>query len=317
VTVRKTTAAAAAILVMLLVAGTASASAPSATTSPASAVTATSASLNGTVNPNKEDTSYHFDWGLTTAYGSKTPSVTVSGNAGKNVTASVAGLAPATTYHFRLVASNPSGTANGQDMTFTTAASGTGGGAGSVSISLRPGSIVFGHTTTISGKVTGSKAAGATVTLQESPAPYTSFRNVANATADAQGNYTFSRKPLLDTRYRVTAKTGPPVTSSVAQENVRFFVSLRLSDSTVSAGSRVRFAGVSRPAHTGGLVLIQRRTRKGWKTVSRTLLKASTAGQSKYSKKVRITTAGTYRTVVPGDASHATGTSPKRRIRFG
>jgi hypothetical protein len=309
------------LIATFLVPEVALASAPGATTSPASAVGSTAAALNGTVSPNKESTSYHFDYGTTTSYGSVTPTGTESGNASKNVSATVTGLAPSTTYHFRLVASNPSGTVNGQDMTFTTTAPGTppggggGGGASGVSISLKPGSIVFGHAATISGKVSGSNA-GTTVTLQESPFPFTSFKNVATATTDSGGKYSFSRKPRVNTRYRVVARTSPPTTSPVAQENVKFFVSLRLSDSTVSRGSRVRFAGVCRPAHTGGLVLIQRKTRNGYRTVSRTLLKASTAGQSKYSKKVRIRTAGTYRTVVPHDASHATGTSPQRTIRF-
>jgi hypothetical protein len=319
-------AAATAILIaMVLVPEAAFASAPSATTSPASAVGSSAADLNGTVSPNKESTSYHFDYGTTTSYGSVTPTGSASGNASKNVSNTVTGLAANTTYHFRLVASNPSGTARGQDMTFKTSAPGTppgggggggGGGANAVSMSLKQGSIVFGHTVTISGKVTGSNASGVTVTLQESPFPFTSFKNVANATTSSNGSYTFTRKPGLNTRYRVVAKTSPPTTSSTAQENVKFFVSLRLSDSTVSPGSRVRFSGVCRPAHTGGLVLIQRRTSKGFRTVSRTLLKASTAGQSKYSKKVRITRAGTYRTVVPHDASHATGTSPRRTISF-
>jgi hypothetical protein len=313
---RATAAVLGGFVMALVVPAAALGAAPGATTSPASAVTSTSASLNGTVTPNKENTTYHFDYGRTTAYGSTTPSDTATGNSSKNVTAPVAGLAPSTTYHFRLVASNPSGTVNGQDMTFTTAAPGTVG-AGGVSISLKPGSVVFGRATTITGKVTGSKHAGVTVTLRESPFPFTSFKNVATATTDTNGNYRFTHKPALNTRYQVTAKTSPPTTSPVAQENVKFFVSLRLSDSTVSPGSRVRFSGVCRPAHTGGLVLIQRKTSHGYKTVSKTLLRASTAGQSKYSKKVRINTAGTYRAVVPHDASHATGTSPRRAIRFG
>lgn len=312
-------AIAAATVMALLVPATALGAAPGATTSPASAVASTSASLNGTVSPNKESTTYHFDYGLTTSYGKTTPSGTASGNASKNVTAAVTGLTASTTYHFRLVASNPSGTTNGQDMSFKTAAPGAGGGTGkgAVSISLKPGSVVFGHTATITGKVTGSKTAGVTVTLQESPFPFTSFKNVATTTSATNGSYTFTRTPGLNSRYQVVAKTSPPTTSPVAQENVKFFVSLRLSASTVSSGSRVRFSGVCRPAHTGGLVLIQRKTKTGYKTVSKTLLRASTTGQSKYSKKVRITTAGTYRTVVSHDASHATGTSPRRTIRFG
>jgi hypothetical protein len=310
-------AVAVAAVTALAVPASALATAPVATTSAASGITSSSATLNGVVNPNKENTTYHFEYGTTTSYGSVTPNGTASGNATKTVNASVAGLAPSTTYHFRLVATNPSGTSNGADMTFTTAAPGTGGGgANSVTISLRPSSIVFGHTTTITGQVKGSKAAGTSVTLQESPFPYASFKNVATATADSNGKYTFTRNPLLNTRYQVVAKTGPPVTSPIAQESVKFFVSLRLSDSTIHSGQRVRFSGVIRPADNGGLVQIQRKTKSGWKTISKTLARPSTTGQSKYAKKVRIFHAGLYRVRAPGNPSHATGTSPQRRITF-
>src|SRR5947209_5577976 len=84
---------------------------PTVATGGAKSVTATSATLTGTVNPNGESTSYHFEHGTTTAYGSTSP----TGDAGsgtKNVNASeaISGLAPNTKYHYRLVASNSSGT---------------------------------------------------------------------------------------------------------------------------------------------------------------------------------------------------------------
>src|SRR3954447_18208155 len=69
VNTRATAAVAGAVLLVLLVPATALGAAPGATTSPATAVTSTSASLNGTVSPNKENTSYHFDYGLTAGYG--------------------------------------------------------------------------------------------------------------------------------------------------------------------------------------------------------------------------------------------------------
>ena len=80
-------------------AGTALAGAPTATTVAASGVTATTATLNGRVNPNKEATSFRFDYGTTTGYGSQTPLDTVSGNNDKAVSAGVTGLTPSTTYH--------------------------------------------------------------------------------------------------------------------------------------------------------------------------------------------------------------------------
>ncbi|MEJ0090590.1 MAG: PKD domain-containing protein [Limisphaerales bacterium] len=102
---------------------TTSASAPTVQTLAATLVTATSATLNSSVDPNGASTTIHFDYGLTASYGSST----ISGNIGTsfgNYGTSISGLAPNTTYHFRIVASSSGGTANGNDLTFTTSASG-------------------------------------------------------------------------------------------------------------------------------------------------------------------------------------------------
>ena len=68
-------------------------------------------------------TSYRFDWGSTTSYGTSTP-VTAAGSGASAlaVTASISGLASSSTYHYRLVATNGSGTTNGADSVFTTQA---------------------------------------------------------------------------------------------------------------------------------------------------------------------------------------------------
>src|SRR3954453_8233390 len=94
---------------MLLAPAVADASAPGATTGAATDVTSYSATLNGVVNPNKDETTYHFEYGTTTAYGATTPDATVNGNAGKDVSAPVTGLAPDAVYHYRLVATNAAG----------------------------------------------------------------------------------------------------------------------------------------------------------------------------------------------------------------
>jgi hypothetical protein len=91
-------------------------------------VTSTSAGIAGSINPNGGTTSYHFEYGETAAYGLSTPAASLpASNEVSSVTANLTGLAPGTTYHFRLVASNSADGANGDDKTFTTA--GSGGGA--------------------------------------------------------------------------------------------------------------------------------------------------------------------------------------------
>jgi hypothetical protein len=79
--------------------------------------------LLGTINPGELDTSYHFEYGPTVAYGSVAPVPDAHigpGSANVNVQQGITGLTPGTVYHFRLVASNADGSANGGDVTFST-----------------------------------------------------------------------------------------------------------------------------------------------------------------------------------------------------
>jgi alpha-tubulin suppressor-like RCC1 family protein len=97
--------------------------APALTAKSATAITATGASLRGTVNPNGLETIYHFEYGPTTAYGTNAPIPSNSAGAGasaQEVSAPIGGLQPESTYHFRLTATNATGTTNGVDGTFTT-----------------------------------------------------------------------------------------------------------------------------------------------------------------------------------------------------
>jgi putative cell wall-binding protein len=100
---------------------TGNSSAPLVTTTAATNVTSTTATLNGTVNPEGLATTYYFQYGTTTSYGLTT--TTLSAGAGTSdipVSASVSGLTTATTYYFQLVANNTSGTAFGAQQTLFT-----------------------------------------------------------------------------------------------------------------------------------------------------------------------------------------------------
>jgi len=99
------------------------ASPPSASTTDAGSIGADSARVLGTVNPGDQATSYRFDYGTTASYGLSTTDqqVTPTDNGDHQVSARLAGLFPSTTYHYRVVATNGSGTAYGQDRSFTTA----------------------------------------------------------------------------------------------------------------------------------------------------------------------------------------------------
>jgi hypothetical protein len=101
------------------------ANAPTVVTKAASSLTQTTVSLNATVNPNGSEVSEcKFEYGTTNAYGSSAPCTPApgSGTGPVAVSASVGSLTANTTYHFRIVATNPGGTSDGSDETLTTLA---------------------------------------------------------------------------------------------------------------------------------------------------------------------------------------------------
>jgi hypothetical protein len=97
--------------------------APTVEPKPASLITQTTATLNGTVDPNgaaiEECT---FEYGTTTAYGKTAPCNPTggSGTSPEPVSAAIASLTPNTTYDFRVVAKNAGGTEKGGNETFKT-----------------------------------------------------------------------------------------------------------------------------------------------------------------------------------------------------
>jgi putative cell wall-binding protein len=97
--------------------------APTAASTLATSVTATSAVLNGSVNPNGASTTYYFQYGTTSSYGLISQTYAAgAGNAAVAVNAPITGLAPNTTYYFQLVATNADGTSAGGQLTFLTSA---------------------------------------------------------------------------------------------------------------------------------------------------------------------------------------------------
>lgn len=98
---------------------------PTVTTNAPTNVRISTATLNGTINPNENPTTnWHFEYGTTTAYGQSAPSsdasITSGGTSDVPVSVDLSGLEPATTYHFQLVADRGDGPQPGGDQTFTT-----------------------------------------------------------------------------------------------------------------------------------------------------------------------------------------------------
>src|ERR671918_565766 len=99
------------LCLLLAVPAVALAAAPTPTTGAASGVGRSTATPNGTVNPGGAATSWHFEYGTTTAYGLESGGGdTGTGDTGEPVSTQVSGLSAGTTYHYRLVATNADGT---------------------------------------------------------------------------------------------------------------------------------------------------------------------------------------------------------------
>lgn len=105
---------------------------PTATTSPATLITSSSAALNGAGVPNAEPTTGWFRISLTNpvtcndSFGTRVPSVSgtdlASGSGSVSYSITTTGLSPGVTYYFCAIVSNASGTAFGVVLSFTTPA---------------------------------------------------------------------------------------------------------------------------------------------------------------------------------------------------
>ena len=112
-----------------LVAVNGSATPPSVATGSASGVGTGSTTVSGTVSPNGTATTYQFDYGTSTNYGSQAPAPpdpsAGSGTTAQTESTTLTGLIPNTLYHYRIEATNAGGTSDGADQTFTTTEAGT------------------------------------------------------------------------------------------------------------------------------------------------------------------------------------------------
>ncbi len=288
-------------------------SAPTVTTKAASSITSTSAKLNGSVNPNGQATEWYFDYGPTTAYGSKTPVASVgSDTKTTNVSSTVNGL-PAGVYHFRLVATNASGTSDGNDKTFGSGSvpvvlTGTTQGAGTSSGTLTGSVNPLGNsarwyfeygTTTDYGSKTPAKSAGS--------------GTAATGVSAAIGNLS----PLTTYHYRLvaTSRAGTTFGSDVTFTTV---AAVTLAASTYQSifGHYVTFSGTIASRQSGIKVTIQAEPlgSTSFSAVGTVLTGAS--GTWTYQARPRIATA--YQASSPdGTSSAATvGVHPAVSLRL-
>lgn len=287
----------AALAAVLALPGLAQAAAtkPTAATGAAADITPQSARVLGKVTPNGAQTTYFFQYGLTKLYTASTPVGSAgAGSGGVAVTADLPGLAPATTYHYRLVAKNKVGTTNGADRVLKTKPQPLG-----LTLAATPSPVGFGQPTVLAGTLSGTGNAERQIQLQSNPFPYTQgFAPASNVQlTDAQGNFAFPLLSVaLNTQYRVLIPNRPEIASPIVSLGVAPRVATYVSATRVRTGRVVRFFGTVRPKR-GGAYAIQNLRGTRWVTVAGGITHGS-GDVSRYSKRVRIRRGGGYRVLV-------------------
>jgi hypothetical protein len=286
----------AATLLALVAPGAAQAAAkkPAVTTRGAANITQTTVTLTGTVTPNGAQTTYFFQYGPTTLYGLTTPPTIATKKTA--VAVPVAGLAPFTTYHYRLVARNRRGLTKGKDRRFKTKRQPLG-----VSLVAQPNPVPFGKPTVLGGILSGTGNANRTVVLQSNPFPYTQgFVNASNAqVTNAQGGFSFPLLALpINTQFRVLLTGRPDVVSPIVTVFAKLQVTMHVRRHHTRRGKVVRFYGSVQPANDSAPFAVQRLRKGQWRTVTGGLTRHHSATASAYSKRVLIRHSGRYRVYV-------------------
>ena len=222
--------------------------------------TATTATLAGSVDPRTRATSWWFEYGTTTGYGSQTASRSAGSGAARGVSAGITGLRPGTMYHYRLVARNDAGTTRGANVSFTTVG---------VTLTIPALQVVYGRGILLSGLVP-TRRAGETVVVFAEPLGGGSPRSVATVLTAADGSWRWLAKPRIRTSY---AAQWAGALSAPSVVGVRPAVSLRR---TASGLFSTRVTGARSFAARG--VQLQRRSATGrWITIKRVRLNLRSA----------------------------------------
>ena len=287
--------------------------APGVSTGSARTVRADSALLTGSLDPRGADTTYRFEWGTTTGYGKSTPAAAATWSGSKSVSAQLTGLTAYTTYYYRLVATNPTGTTRGSRRSFRTLRAPT-----SITLAASPNPVDWGSPVTLSGQVLGSGVGGTSLAVQRSDFPFARGPWVPKTfSADRSGRFSTSVGPLWETtRLWLVTRSTNVAASPVMTVAVRVRVGARRVSSSRRA---VELTGVIRPAVPQARVSVQRRTLAGvWVPLARGRVGALPGNRSRYRVSVqRARRASEIRVVVvPNDGgAHENGTSRALLVR--
>jgi len=298
----------------LLFAAPALAAVPTVVTGAAASVTYQSATLTGTVNPRGSATVVYFQIGDTASYGTQSaPEQLPAGTANVAISIPVTGFAAGTTFHYRIVATNASGTALGAGRTFTTAKIPL-----SLAITAAPNPVAYGGAVTVEGTLSGTGNAGAPVQLQQNVFPYTGgFVDVGNPELTlANGSFAFNVLGVaLNTQYRVVSGT---VASADVVVSCGVDVSMQAHPTGTRRHPRIRFSGMIAPAEPSARIAIERLMGQSWKVVGGTIAHATpTGGVVGYAVTVNIRHGGFFRALVlPVEGGHVSGYSAVALVKL-
>jgi hypothetical protein len=284
---------------------------PGASTGGVKDVTLNAATLTATVDPNSASTSYKFQYGLTTSYGSTSATGSAgAGSRGVSVSQRIGGLTAGKRYHYRVVATNSVGTVNGGDHSFVVASTAT-----SATLAANNNPVTYTAPVMLSGKLGGSKVSGVRVRLQTTTFPYNNpFADTGNpVVSNSRGEYSFTLPVVLTTTRALVVVDGLPSFFSPTV-TIRSAARSGIASVTRKANGSVVVRGRVFPATAHGVAALQRQSSKGtWLPLKR----AHVDGNGRYA----VTLAGrrtaiTVRAVgLPHDGgAHVSGTSRTVKI---
>ncbi len=262
--------------------------------------------LEGVVNPDGEATTYYFQYGATTAYASITATASLpAGSAAVKVELPAPGILPG--YHYRVVATNTSGTRVGKDRIYTTKAT-----KEKFVFPKTSEAVVYGHPFILSGTLEGLYNANRALQLRASAYPYKTGYTVVGepVLTDVKGRFSFLVPNMTaSTKFRVYTIARRPVVSRIFTKRVAVSVTLKVR----ARGPKglVRVYGTVTPAEVGARIYVQLREpskRKGGKregkdgakfaTEFSAVVKRGTLTISRYSAVLTVLEQGRYRAYV-------------------
>ncbi len=273
--------------------------------------------LRSAIDPNDGEVRYHFEYGSSSRFGSRTPERALpEGDENVTITEPLDRLRPYRRYYFRLVATNEAGTATSRTRTFATQREPT-----AISLSVDGASTPWGEGIQVFGRVTGTGVNGIPVGLERQDFPYLGpFSGLGvppQVRADRNGRFRIFIPSLFTaTRFRALTRTPVVVTSAAVTAQVRVRVGATVAP---ASRKRVRIRGSSVPATPKGTAVLQRRTsRGGWTFVrSRRVARGGTT-RSRYSftvKRAKLPRRYRVRVIARDGGAHVPGTSRTVKVR--